>query len=93
MRSLNFETSQHEALERETFVRSMHVKNQDGVCHVSRNKHRDECMQNLKQKEDFKCTRRPRYPKPLLVRTRVFMKVAKSIDAFLIYIVPSLNRC
>jgi hypothetical protein len=77
----------------ETFVRSMHGKNQDGVCHVTRNKHRDECMQNLKQKEDFKSTRRPRCPKPLLVRTRVFMKVVESGDAFLIYTVLSLNIC
>jgi hypothetical protein len=71
----------------------MHGKNQDGICHVIRNKHGDECMQNLKQKENFKNIRRPTCPKPLLIRARVFMKVAKSGDAFLIYILPSLDRC
>jgi hypothetical protein len=40
-------------LEYETFVKKMHGKNQDVVCHVTKNKHGDECMQNLKEKEDF----------------------------------------
>ncbi len=31
----------------------MHGKNQDEVHHVTKNKHEDECMQNLKHKEDF----------------------------------------
>jgi hypothetical protein len=61
-------------------------------CHVIRHKHGDECMQNLKQKENFENTRSPRCPKPLLIRARV-LKVVESGDAFLIYIVPSLNRC
>jgi hypothetical protein len=50
MRSLHFETPQHEALECETFVKSMHGQNQDGVCHVTGNTFGDECMQNLKTK-------------------------------------------
>ncbi len=51
MRSLQFKTPKHEAMECETLVRNIHNKNQDGVCHVTKNKHGDECMQNLKQKE------------------------------------------
>jgi hypothetical protein len=47
-KSLHFETPQHKAFECETLVRSMHGKNQNGVCHVTKNKHGDECMQNLK---------------------------------------------
>jgi hypothetical protein len=34
-------------------------------------------MQNVKQKEDFNGTRRLRCPKPLFVRVKAFMKVAK----------------
>ncbi len=40
MKSLHFETPQHKALECETLIRSMHGKNQDGVCHATRNKHK-----------------------------------------------------
>jgi len=47
-KSLHFETPQHKALKCETFVKSMHGKNQDGVCHVTENNLGDECMQNLK---------------------------------------------
>ncbi len=43
-KSFHFETSQHEALECETFTKNMHGKNQDGVCHVTGNKHEEnEC--------------------------------------------------
>jgi hypothetical protein len=37
IRSLHFETPQHEALECETLVKNMHGKNQDVVCHVTKN--------------------------------------------------------
>jgi hypothetical protein len=76
-----------------TFFRNMHGKHQDWIYQVTRNKHGDECMQNLKQKENFESISRPKCPKPLLLRARVFMKVAKSGDAFLIYTLPSLDRC
>jgi len=67
MKGLHFETPhQHKVSECETFVRNMHGKNQDGVCHLIENKHEDECMQNLKQKEVYlSSTRNPRCPKPL----------------------------
>ncbi len=77
IRSLHFETPQHEALECETLVIYMHGKNQNVVCHVTKNKHGDECMQNLKKKENFGSTRRPRWPKPLFVGAKVFMKALK----------------
>jgi hypothetical protein len=48
MRIFHLETPQHEALECETLLRNMHAKNQDEICHVTENKHEDECMQNLK---------------------------------------------
>ncbi len=48
MKNRHFQTPQHEALECETLVRSMHGKNQDGVCHIIEKKHGDECMPNLK---------------------------------------------
>ncbi len=51
MKNFHFETPQHEALECETLVKSMHGKNQDGVSHVIEKKHGDECLQNLKWKE------------------------------------------
>jgi len=51
-------------MEFETFVRNMHGKNEDGICHVTRKEHGDECMQNLKQKENFVGIRKPRCPKP-----------------------------
>ncbi len=35
----DFETSQHEVLECETFAKNMHGINQDGVCCVTINKH------------------------------------------------------
>jgi hypothetical protein len=41
-------------------------------------------MQIVKQKEDFNGTRRPRCPKPLFVKIKAFMKVAKKRNAFLI---------
>ncbi len=41
-------------------------------------------MQNVKQKEDFNGTRRPRCPKPLFVWIKTFIKVAKKRNAFLI---------
>jgi hypothetical protein len=44
MKILHFETSQHEALECETFTKNMHDKNQNEVCHVNGNKNEDECM-------------------------------------------------
>jgi hypothetical protein len=47
-KSLHFETPQHKAFKCKTLIRCMHVKNQDGVCHVIKNKQGDECMQNLK---------------------------------------------
>jgi hypothetical protein len=82
MRSLHFETPQHEALECETFIRNMHGKNQDGACHVIRNKHRDDCMQNLKQKEDFSSIRRFECFKPLFIGAKTYMKTTKKGDAF-----------
>jgi hypothetical protein len=48
-------------------------------------------MQILKQKEYVNDTRRPRYPKPLFIGAKAFMKVATRGDAFLIYILPSPN--
>ncbi len=48
MKNLCFQTPQHKALECATLVRSMHGKNQDGVCHVTEKKHGDEFMPNLK---------------------------------------------
>jgi len=89
MRSLHFETPQHEALECETFIKSMHGKNQDGVCHVTKNKHRDDWVQNLKQKEDFGSIKRFRCSKPLFIRAKTYMKTTKRGDAFLIYVLPS----
>jgi hypothetical protein len=53
MKFFHFETLQHKALECETFVRNMHGKNQKGVCHLTRNKHGDECMQNFEQQGDL----------------------------------------
>jgi hypothetical protein len=50
MKSLHFETPQHETLECETLVKSMHGTNQDGVCYLIGNNLGDECMQNLKKK-------------------------------------------
>jgi hypothetical protein len=67
MKSFHFETSQHKAMECETFTKNMHDKNQDGICHVTRNKNEDECMQTLKQKEDLGSTKRLRCPKPLFL--------------------------
>jgi hypothetical protein len=69
----------------------MHGKNQDGVCHVTRNKHRDDCMQNLKQKEDLSSIRRSRCFKPLFIGEKIYMKTTKRGDAFLIYALPSPN--
>jgi hypothetical protein len=48
-------------------------------------------MQNLKQKEDLDGIRRLRWPKPLFVGAKTFMKVATKGDAFLIYVLPSPN--
>jgi hypothetical protein len=45
----------------------------------------------LKQKEDLNGTIRLRCPKPLFVRAKTFMKVAKIGDAFLIYALPLPN--
>jgi hypothetical protein len=73
MKSLQFKTPKHKALECETFIRNIHGKNQDGVCHVTKSKHGDECMQNLKQKEDLGSTRRPKCPKHLFIETKAFM--------------------
>jgi hypothetical protein len=42
-------------------------------------------MQNLKGKEDFGSTKRPRWPKPLFVGAKAFMKALKRGDVFLIY--------
>jgi len=50
MRSLYFETPQHEILECETLVKKMHGTNKDGECHLTGNNFRDECMQILKRK-------------------------------------------
>jgi hypothetical protein len=36
-------------------------------------------------------TRRPRCPKPLFVGAKTFMKVVKKANAFLIYVLPSLD--
>jgi hypothetical protein len=69
----------------------MHGKNQDGVCHVIRNKHKDDCMQNLKQKEDFNNIRRSKCFKPLFIGAKNYMKTTKKGDAFLIYVFPSLD--
>jgi hypothetical protein len=60
----------------------MNGKNQNVVCHVIKIKHGDECMQNLKEKEDFDSTRRRKWHKPLFVRAKVFMKVFKRGDVF-----------
>jgi len=68
----------------------MHGKNQDGVCHVTRNKHGNECMQNLKQHGNLDGKRKHRCPKILFVGTKAFnMKVTMRRDAFLIYVFPS----
>jgi hypothetical protein len=75
-------------MECETLVISMHGKNQDGVCHVIKNKHGVECMQNFKQKEDLGSTIKPRCPKSLFVGAKTFMWVAKKRDAFLIHTLP-----
>jgi hypothetical protein len=45
----------------------------------------------LKQKEDVNGTRRLRCPKPLFVGAKTFMKAATRGDAFLIYVLPSLD--
>jgi hypothetical protein len=72
MKIFHLETPQHEALECETLLRNMHGKNQDEVCHVTKNKHEDECMQILKQKENFYSTKRPRCPVLLFVGIKTF---------------------
>jgi hypothetical protein len=61
------------------------------LCHVTKNKHGDECMQNMKEKEDFGSTRRPRWPKPLFVGAKAFMKAFKRGDIFFIYNFHSLD--
>jgi hypothetical protein len=91
MRSLRFKTPKHEAMECETLVRNIHSKNQDGVCHVTKNKHGDECMQNLKQKENLGNTKRPRCPKHLFLEAKAFMEATKKGNAFFIYVIPSID--
>jgi hypothetical protein len=46
-------------------------------------------MQNLQQKKDLGGTRKPRYPKPLFVGAKAFMKDTKTGNAFFIYVLPS----
>jgi hypothetical protein len=48
-------------------------------------------MQNLEHNENLDGTRRLRCPKLLFVGAKAFMKVATIKDAFLIYVLPSLN--
>jgi hypothetical protein len=48
-------------------------------------------MQNLKQKKYLDGIRKLRCPKLLFVGTKTFMKATKRGDAFLIYILPSLD--
>jgi hypothetical protein len=43
------------------------------VCHVNENKHGDECMQILKEKENLGSIRRPKCPKHLFVEAKAFM--------------------
>jgi len=74
MKSLQFKTPKHKALKCETFIRNIHGKNQDGACHVTKSKHGDECMQNLKHKEDLSSTRRPKCPKHLFIETKASMQ-------------------
>jgi hypothetical protein len=69
----------------------MHGQNQDGVCHVLGDKHGDECIQNLKQQEDLSGRRKLKCPEHLFIGTKAFMKATMRIDAFLIYVLPSLN--
>jgi hypothetical protein len=48
-------------------------------------------MQNLKKKEDFGNTRRHRWPKPLFVGAKAFMKALKWGHVFFIYNFHSLD--
>jgi hypothetical protein len=48
-------------------------------------------MKNLKQKEDLGSTRRFKFPKPLFVGAKTLMKAAKIGDAFLNYVILSLD--
>jgi hypothetical protein len=78
-------------MECETLVRNIHSKNQDGVCHVTKNKHGDECMQNLKQRENLGNTKRPRCPKHLFLEAKALMQATKKGNAFYIYVIPSID--
>jgi hypothetical protein len=75
----------------ETFIRNIYDKNQNGVCHVTKNKHGDECMSNLKQMEDLGSTRRPRCPKHFFIETKASMHATKKGNAFFIYVIPSID--
>jgi hypothetical protein len=52
---------------------------------------RDDCMQNLKQKEDLISIKRSRCFKPLFIGAKTYMKTTKKRDAFSIYALPSLD--